>query len=157
MGTRRTRIRCRVVDREKNIFAGRGMFRLKGWKQRLNGFRKFRIYSLSHVHWANDYLGLFGVLWVHMAWHQNCVYKKVNKIKSNISVDIHWKSGIRIVSGIHAAAQWVELDPISCQNSKFCPIIARSDIKFHKTVTGVAGRSDSWTRFSTSGSIRPLD
>ena len=23
-----------------------------------------------------DYLGPFGVLWVHMAWHKNCVKKK---------------------------------------------------------------------------------
>ena len=25
---------------------------------------------ISHVHWAYDYLGSFGVLWVHMAWHK---------------------------------------------------------------------------------------
>ena len=36
-----------------------------------------RIY-ISHVHWAYDYLGPFGVLWVHMAWHKNCVEKKVS-------------------------------------------------------------------------------
>ena len=30
---------------------------------------------ISHVHWAYDYLGPFGVLWVHMAWHKNCVKK----------------------------------------------------------------------------------
>ena len=35
-----------------------------------------RIY-ISHVHWAYDYLGPFGVLWVHMAWHKNCVKKKL--------------------------------------------------------------------------------
>ena len=23
--------------------------------------------------WANDYLSPFGVLWVHMAWHKNCI------------------------------------------------------------------------------------
>ena len=28
---------------------------------------------ISHVHWAYDYIGLFWVLWVHMAWHKNCV------------------------------------------------------------------------------------
>ena len=31
------------------------------------------ILYISHVHWAYDYLGPFGVLWVHMAWHKNCV------------------------------------------------------------------------------------
>ena len=31
---------------------------------------------ISHVHGAYDYLGPFGVLWVHMAWHKNCVEKK---------------------------------------------------------------------------------
>ena len=31
---------------------------------------------ISHVHWAYDYLGPFGFLWVHMAWHKNCVEKK---------------------------------------------------------------------------------
>ena len=30
---------------------------------------------ISHVHLAYDYLGPFGVLWVHMAWHKNCVKK----------------------------------------------------------------------------------
>ena len=30
---------------------------------------------ISHVHWAYDYLGPFGVLWIHMAWHKNCVKK----------------------------------------------------------------------------------
>ena len=33
-------------------------------------------YPLAHVHRAYDYLGPFGVLWVHMAWHKNCVNKK---------------------------------------------------------------------------------
>ena len=28
---------------------------------------------IFHVHWAYDYLGPFGVLWVHMAWHKNFV------------------------------------------------------------------------------------
>ena len=31
-----------------------------------------RIYIISHVHQAYDYLGPFGILWVHMAWHKNC-------------------------------------------------------------------------------------
>ena len=35
---------------------------------------------ISHVHWAYDYLGPFGVLWgsvwVHMAWHKHCVKKR---------------------------------------------------------------------------------
>ena len=31
---------------------------------------------ISHDHWAYDYLGPFGVLWVHMARHKNCVNKK---------------------------------------------------------------------------------
>ena len=35
-----------------------------------------RIYIISHVHWAYDYLGPIRVLWVHMAWHKNCVEKK---------------------------------------------------------------------------------
>ena len=34
-----------------------------------------RIYFISHVHRAYDYFGPFGVLWVHMAWHKNCVNK----------------------------------------------------------------------------------
>ena len=32
---------------------------------------------ISHVHWAYDYSGPFGVYWVHMAWHTNCVYLRV--------------------------------------------------------------------------------
>ena len=28
---------------------------------------------IFHVYWTYDYLGPFGVLWVHMAWHKNCV------------------------------------------------------------------------------------
>ena len=35
---------------------------------------------ISHVHWAYDYLGPFAVLWVHMAWHKNCVKKEKKKI-----------------------------------------------------------------------------
>ena len=34
-----------------------------------------QIYHI-HVHRAYDYLGPSGVLWVHMAWHKNCVKKK---------------------------------------------------------------------------------
>ena len=30
---------------------------------------------ISHVHWVYDYLGPFGVLWVHMARHRSCVWK----------------------------------------------------------------------------------
>ena len=37
-----------------------------------------QIYIISHVHRAYDYLGPFGVLWVHMAWHKNCVEKKIS-------------------------------------------------------------------------------
>ena len=33
--------------------------------------------NISHVHWAYDYLGPFGVLWVHMAWHKNFVKKNI--------------------------------------------------------------------------------
>ena len=32
---------------------------------------------ISHVRRAYDYLGPFGVLWVHMAWLKNCVGKKI--------------------------------------------------------------------------------
>ena len=32
-------------------------------------------YIISHVPRTFDYLGPFGVLWVHMAWHKNCVKK----------------------------------------------------------------------------------
>ena len=39
---------------------------------------------ISHVHWAYDYLGPFGVLWVHMAWHKNCVKKKGCTIEHTI-------------------------------------------------------------------------
>ena len=38
---------------------------------------------ISHVHWAYDYLGPFGVLWVHMAWHKNCVKKSWLLIQLN--------------------------------------------------------------------------
>ena len=31
---------------------------------------------IAHVHRGYDYLGPFEVLWVHMAWHKNCVKKK---------------------------------------------------------------------------------
>ena len=34
---------------------------------------------ISHVHRAYDYLGPFGVPWVHMALHKNCVKKKFVK------------------------------------------------------------------------------
>ena len=36
-----------------------------------------RIYIISHVHIAYDYLGPFRVLWVHMAWHETCVKKSI--------------------------------------------------------------------------------
>ena len=37
-----------------------------------------RIYNyISHVQRAYDYLGSFGVLWVHMAWHKNCVKNEI--------------------------------------------------------------------------------
>ena len=39
---------------------------------------------ISHVHWAYDYLGPFGVLRVHMAWHKNCVKKSWVPQKPNI-------------------------------------------------------------------------
>ena len=42
---------------------------------------------ISHVHWAYDYLGPFGVLWVHMAWHKNCVKK--NKILIDVRTRMH--------------------------------------------------------------------
>ena len=34
---------------------------------------------ISHVH-SYNYLGPFGVLWVHMAWHKNCVEKNIDKL-----------------------------------------------------------------------------
>ena len=38
-----------------------------------------RIYIyISHVHWAYDYLGPFGVLWIHMAWHKNVLRTRKN-------------------------------------------------------------------------------
>ena len=38
---------------------------------------------ISHVHWAYDYLGpLIGVLWVHIAWHKNCVKTEQNLLLS---------------------------------------------------------------------------
>ena len=43
---------------------------------------------ISHVHWAYDYLGPFGILWVHMAWHKNCVKKKKK--------EMHTFSGIQV-------------------------------------------------------------
>ena len=38
---------------------------LKSWQCPIN--------IISHVHTAYDYSGLFGVLWVHMAWWKHCV------------------------------------------------------------------------------------
>ena len=38
-------------------------------------------YIISHVHRAYDYLGPFRVLWVHMAWHLNCVKKTILQLK----------------------------------------------------------------------------
>ena len=35
------------------------------------------IYIISHVHRAYVYLGPFRVLWIHLAWHKNCVKKTI--------------------------------------------------------------------------------
>ena len=43
------------------------------WRIRLSSIPDSVGY-ISHVHWPYDYLGSFGVLWVHMAWHKNCVF-----------------------------------------------------------------------------------
>ena len=45
------------------------------WTEQVVSSIPGRVGYISHVHWAYDYLGLFGVLWVHMAWHKNCVKK----------------------------------------------------------------------------------
>ena len=42
---------------------------------------------ISHVHWAYNYLGPFGVLWVHMAGHKNCVKKKIINLRWKIKIN----------------------------------------------------------------------
>ena len=39
----------------------------------------FRIKIRLCPNWAYYYLSPFGVLWVHMAWHKNCLKKKVGE------------------------------------------------------------------------------
>ena len=41
-----------------------------------------RVGYISHVHRAYNYLSPFGVLWVHMAWHKNCVKKFQHAIQN---------------------------------------------------------------------------
>ena len=43
----------------------------------------------SRFHRAYDYLGPFRVLWVHMAWHKNCVKKIISLEQRNIMTTWH--------------------------------------------------------------------
>ena len=53
---------------------------------------QYRIYIISHDHRAYNYLGPFGVCWVHMAWHKNCVKKAPMTIALIISLS-WWRRG----------------------------------------------------------------
>ena len=39
------------------------------------GYKLYPIFIEPTITWVPSYLGPFGVLWVHMAWHKNCVEK----------------------------------------------------------------------------------
>ena len=54
------------------------------------------IYPMFIVQWAYDYLGPFGLLWVHMAWHKNSVLKKEHN-SCNWGMQIDWWSQPRAV------------------------------------------------------------
>ena len=74
------------------------------------GFWQCRIYIISHVHRGYDYLGLFGVLRVHMAWCEICVIKVKHKIESaSCCSHIHeesYKCACMCVTLIFKVMQW---------------------------------------------------
>ena len=43
---------------------------------------------------AIEFSGLFGVLWVHMAWYKNCVKKKFMTLKSGMKARVSLETTI---------------------------------------------------------------